>query len=654
MIQCPLCQMINDDQTRFCAECGARLGPAPGGPPAQGPPGPPQGKFSSPMLGGHGTDNPEVDRLRKMSNQDQNQSRPPEKPAKKLRSPLLASEEDDFDEQPAPQSRGRGGNQQGQSRQHLHSPLLGDAGEDNYVTPQHTGGRGGPLHSPLLGDAGSHGVHHEANSPSGKHLHSPLLGDAGSHGMHQDAPPQQGGSGKHHLHSPLLGGGDDEDDYYEEPATRKGGLHSPILGGGGGGQTGGRSGLRSPMFAAAGAGGQQDYYDEYEEDPYADEDNPNILRSPLLSSKMNEAPEKRAPRPKPPQQPGMPHQAQPVMPPGPAPQNYPPHQPPAPQSMATAHQAQHGPAFQPDANQATLPPGNQLQEAMGRAASGPPQTPPGMGQMPPQAQMQQPQLQQPQMQPPHMQQQMPHPQAQMPPQPQMPQAQQPMGSMPAASKPAAPPASPPSQFNVVQNQNTDEEFPDMTKFRRGDSSDSRNSQSQSQSPVLPVSMPLAAGIPDPASFVPPEEKQVEATVSASFVPKQALSAAAPAPAPMEAPTAPPPEPALKEQAKSAPKPKLHSKLLADDAADDEFDSPFPAKGAPSRVQNSYAPPAAPASPLPKMMGGVAIFLALLKLPLLMTYLPAITNPQYTWTAVDLLATSLALVALGLAAIMSRN
>ncbi len=679
MIQCPLCQMINDDQTRFCAECGARLGPAPGGPPAQAPPGPPGAKLSSPMLGS-GQENIEVDRLRKMSNQDQNQSRPPEKPAKKLRSPLLASDEDDFDEPPAPQ-RGRGA--QGQSRQHLHSPLLGDGGEDDFVTPQHTGGRGGPLHSPLLGDAGSHGVHHDSNSPSGKHLNSPLLGDAGAHG---DTPPPQAGSGKHHLHSPLLGGGDDDGDYYDEPAPRKGGLHSPILGGGGGGaQTGGRSGLRSPMFAAAGGGGGQDYYDEYEEDPYADEDNPNILRSPLLSSKMNEAPGAgRAPKPKPQQPPGMAQgqqgmHGQPAMhAPANQPANYPQHQPPSHQAMATAHPAQQaGAAFQPDANLATLPPGNQMQVPQGPAGGAPPM--PGMGAQHPQM-PQQPQgsMQQQPMMP--QQQGMPHPgqamgghpqgmpgQAPMNPQqmhqqqmqPQAPQ--QPMQGSPAPAapsmppaKPAMPPASPPSQFNVVQNQTPDEDFPDMTRYRRGDAADS--SSSQSQSPVLPVSMPLAAGIPDPASFVPPEEKQAQTPAAASFVPKQAVSA--PPPAPFA--EAPAPEPAAKEAIKStskpASKPKLHSKLLADDAADDDFDSPFPSKGSslPNRNQNSYASPSAPASPIPKVMGGVAVFMALLKLPMLMTYLPAISNPQYTWTAVDLLATTVALIALGLAAIMSRN
>ncbi|MBX9689809.1 MAG: hypothetical protein K2X27_24075, partial [Candidatus Obscuribacterales bacterium] len=370
MIQCPICQMINEDQTRFCAECGARLGPAPA-PSPQAPQAPaqfqsqapayppappqapvqpqsaqpsPQSRLNSPMLAGSGEapqvfagqaptnrDPAEIERLRKMAgrpevpqtdgvprnpydprndprmqaqNQPQDQQQAPlpqAKPVKKLRSPLLAGDDEFEDDEPPVQQR-----RAPAAGQHLHSPLLGDAGAhgQQHEAPQPSGRQ--HLHSPLLGDAGAHGQHldpaamtpagtsgrHGLHSPllgdpddyddappqqaggSQRHLHSPLLGDAGSHGQHQE----HGQPSRPHLHSPLLGSAEDE--YYEDeaPVQRKGGLHSPMLGGGGG------SGLRSPMLSNAAQGsGFDPYYEEYDEDPYADEGNPNILRSPLLS-----------------------------------------------------------------------------------------------------------------------------------------------------------------------------------------------------------------------------------------------------------------------------------------------------------------------------------------------------------------------------------
>jgi hypothetical protein len=124
---------------------------------------------------------------------------------------------------------------------------------------------------------------------------------------------------------------------------------------------------------------------------------------------------------------------------------------------------------------------------------------------------------------------------------------------------------------------------------------------------------------------------------------------------------PSPEPGAKLEA-PPPKPlkRSSSKLLGGDAYDDEDDRSF---DAPSSQQGGSLPPRNFAqgqmpqnqvsSPIPKMMGGAAIFFALLKMPLLVGYLPSIANPQYTWTVVDLAATTAALIALGLAFLMSK-
>lgn len=376
MIDCPICHVPNDDDARFCAECGQRLqqpNPQPGPPPAVPPgtftgafnainnpqaaaapgvqpgqmpqptptapqpqpeaappaaavpqmhqPGP-GNKLHSPLLGGApptpaaplSSDNPELDRLRRMSkdsedNQqtpsgepDQGQSTPP----RKLRSPLLAQEE--FDEEP----ENFGGPQ-------------GSSGGSTFPHRQ----KSGPLRSPASGSQ-------DENEPA--------------------ATPGSGSTRGGKMRSPLLGGGGDSEynDYPSDAPPSRGGL------------PGGKPKLRSRMLSGGGDYGSSggDYYDE-EDDPYADEDNPNVLRSPLLAAKRStsshvpgpsptvppqpapsaQAPQPQAPQPVPqpmsgpvqpplpqPQQPqaAMPQQPQAAMPQPPAPQ------PPAPQSSASS------------------------------------------------------------------------------------------------------------------------------------------------------------------------------------------------------------------------------------------------------------------------------------------------------------------------------
>jgi hypothetical protein len=312
VIDCPICHVKNNDDARFCAECGQRLtgqsstsslteptpalpprsaAPSPQQPqqppqqPAQAPPPPAQAapppadqhrpRLKSPLLSGdedYGggpqqfgagqagtTDDAGVNRLRQMGNRPEpgnaNPSVDPNRPFKNPYDPRNSMPQD----QQQPSS--------GEAHRKLRSPLLsGEEFDDSDFAeqdPPPSNVRGGGLRSPLLG-----------GGEGGGGLRSPMLG--GGRGQQQyeedyDDEPQGGGG----LRSPLLGGGAGgagysgaerrraADQQYGGTERRKGGLRSPILG-----------------------GGTDEYYDDYYEDDEAiDEDNPNVLRSPLLAAK---------------------------------------------------------------------------------------------------------------------------------------------------------------------------------------------------------------------------------------------------------------------------------------------------------------------------------------------------------------------------------
>jgi hypothetical protein len=299
VIDCPICHVKNNDDARFCAECGQRLA-SQGGPslneaipaaqaPRQAAPPPAQAapppipseqqrpKLKSPLLsgdddygsggagggsgaaqqyGGAGGDDAGVNRLRQMGGQQRQQpvdpATDPNRPFKNPYDPRNAM---------PPENQQPSGSQEGPRK--LRSPLLsGEEFDDSDFAeqdPPPANIRGGGLRSPLLG--GGEG--------GGGGSRSPKLG-GGRQGSYDDADeePHTGGGG---LRSPLLGGGGDyggtdrrraEDAQYGGQERRRG-LRSPILGGGGG-----------------------EYYDDYEEDDEPiDEDNPNVLRSPLLAAK---------------------------------------------------------------------------------------------------------------------------------------------------------------------------------------------------------------------------------------------------------------------------------------------------------------------------------------------------------------------------------
>lgn len=192
-----------------------------------------------------------------------------------------------------------------------------------------------------------------------------------------------------------------------------------------------------------------------------------------------------------------------------------------------------------------------------------------------------------------------------------------------------------------------EEFPDMTKFRR----DSSSQAPSEPTPIIPMTLPV---IPEPGTYVPPELSPSEAASSMTAASStSAFNQYGPGSAP---PAAGDLEPARSTTVPQTPETQVKSKrssskLLGDDLEEEPYDSGF------QRPQSFGGPSYAPSqgsSPLPKMMGGVAILMALGKLPLLLTLLPLIGNPQYTWSVIDIAVTTIALMALGLAMLMSKN
>lgn len=249
MIQCPICQVMNEDSASFCAECGQRFGSgeaprpqqprpsAPGGPPAMRGPGPGTGpgpvpgpgpqsapgpvpgqpvppaqtgtpgpagkpkktkvKLHSPMLGGPD----EEDDFEDVRQRSQTDRKAPKRGG--LRSPLLGAEDDDLDDfDDAPR-----GPKADKGKRKLRSPLLGDEDDDDE-----------PVRRPPSGGA--------------PHLRSPLLGDDDAPGP-RSRPSEPRAGGRQRLHSPILGGDDfdDYDDYDDDDndAEDPNVLRSPLL-----------------------------------------------------------------------------------------------------------------------------------------------------------------------------------------------------------------------------------------------------------------------------------------------------------------------------------------------------------------------------------------------------------------------------------------
>ncbi len=244
-----------------------------------------KGKLHSPLLGGSEDDDDYNDG-------DYKGSKPNINGKGKLHSPLLGgSGDDDFDNYGDRNFKGNKPSTSGKSK--LHSPLLGGSGDDDFDNYSDRNSKGnkpgtsgkGKLHSPLLGGSDDDDFddyndrNFKGNKPGGigkGKLHSPLLGGADDDFDNYDnrnfKGNKPGGSGKGKLHSPLLGGADD--DYFgnyddrnfkgnKSGGSGKGKLHSPLL------------------------GDSLDNFDDDDNYSYEEINDPNVLRSPLLLSKVH-------------------------------------------------------------------------------------------------------------------------------------------------------------------------------------------------------------------------------------------------------------------------------------------------------------------------------------------------------------------------------
>lgn len=247
MIDCPICHVKNNDDARFCAECGQRLGgqTGPSGAPTEPVPPtartqPPQAdqptgssrKLHSPLLNDSADNYPpadipssqsgsDVNRLRQMSSRQQDPPPTPDRPYKNPYDPRNDPRNVPPESSSPPQAQ--------EPQRKLRSPLLsGEEFDESEFSDQDppSNARGGNLRSPLLGGGES----------TNQGFRSPLLG-GGRRPEYEDSDEDQqaGGAG---LRSPLLGGGGSygsDDRRRIQPQTpyggneRRSGLRSPIL-----------------------------------------------------------------------------------------------------------------------------------------------------------------------------------------------------------------------------------------------------------------------------------------------------------------------------------------------------------------------------------------------------------------------------------------
>lgn len=278
MIQCPICHVLNEDRSLFCAECGQRFAPQAPAPQA---PAPQVNAPSPPPENINATPPPEA---------------PPKRPAIKLHSPILGGGSVE-PEEPAP-GRNRfassrfGGGSTGSNPVAGPSPNARNRGparqdfgddEDEDTNPKSKPRKG--LHSPLL-DFGddepeqqSDG-HYKAQSKS--QIMFPHRSRGASTGSNAQVPPEPDADptprpqGKGGLRSPLLGG--DDSDQYDEGDDDFSNPNQP------------RKKLRSPVLD-----GNPRSNNRFVPDPPVEiREESNVLRSPLLARKVP-LPEKQAP-----------------------------------------------------------------------------------------------------------------------------------------------------------------------------------------------------------------------------------------------------------------------------------------------------------------------------------------------------------------------
>jgi len=298
VIQCPICQVDNDDQAQFCLECGGRL-------------------------------SPKVTAQQPMPQLAPDTTKPePPKPRRKLHSPILGGPESDFDDSgyddfdrqddsqdfEASRPRGKKSSPSQSKKGGLRSPLL-SAGDDDYDAD-------------LDDDNDYNDFNGHPNKGKKGGLRSPLLGGGGGGGGGKTEFPHRH---QNHGNRPQMEGADhDFEEQMQEPTLKS--------------KAGGASKshhLRSPLLSG------DDYEEEFEDDYYDEDDaapaDPNALRSPLLAARSprHEKPQATAPTPRPAAMPQSP-QGQP---------NYQPQRAPSPtqSQLNLAQQAPPAPLSAPPA-----------------------------------------------------------------------------------------------------------------------------------------------------------------------------------------------------------------------------------------------------------------------------------------------------------------
>lgn len=621
MIDCPICHVKNHDDARFCAECGQRLS-GPGGqsaapteaappPPRQQPPQtpqaqPPERRLHSPLLddaagegdmpphhgGGVGPSSAsaEVQRLRQMSSRQQD---PPAAPDRQFKNP--------YDPRNDPRNlppEGSAPQHNPEQQRKLRSPLLSgeefDEADFPDQEPQGGGGRGGNLRSPMLGGGES----------GGSGFRSPLLGSGGRQQQFDDIDEEAPTGGG--LRSPLLGGGGGGAGYGGNDRRRLPNTDAPYQG-----SDRRRGGLRSPILG----GGDDEYEDDYYEDEPVDEDNPNVLRSPLLAAKrpLNDRPRNEPTPatsnmqnpPKPGQMPDL----------GPNVQN-----PSSSYTSLRAIKTQGTPAPQ------AVPPAPSDQPSMAQRPAGPgyPGQPGGPSQSYPNPTFGQPVG-------PATQAGLTQPQGPQTGPAQGPQTGPPQGSA-LTSQAAANAAQPPQQQLHPQQQQPPQ------------------SQQQSSS-APPTSVPpsfLKGGIagPTPPNPSVPTAQPVRRPETEPYGTGGGGGINIQAPTPSRSmPSYASGDSALDQRPGTKPK----SKLLSGYAEDDDDEEYTPA----TRGRGDYQMAAGPPSPIPKIIGGVTVLLLLLKAWAFKDFLSTDWN-KIAWLVTDQLVTMGVIICLAVLAFTRRD
>ncbi len=272
MLKCHICQVLNEDDARFCLECGQRFVKATNN---NLPAFPVENTSVSPNNPTENANQPKSlwtqedfdnddnlknqkidftkestynenlnkldqhfqakDNMNNFNNSNDDNLTNPKSSKIKLHSPLLGNDDDDDDYPNMPNTRTNFS-----GKQKLHSPLLGNDDDDDYPNiPNNKTNFSGKqkLHSPLLGNDDNDDYPNKSNNKtnfSGKQkLHSPLLGNDDEDDYQNAANNKTNFSGKQKLHSPLLG--NDDDDYQNASNNKtnfsgKQKLHSPLLG----------------------------------------------------------------------------------------------------------------------------------------------------------------------------------------------------------------------------------------------------------------------------------------------------------------------------------------------------------------------------------------------------------------------------------------